>query len=302
MELPEVTRPEETLTEPGSMFYAYSAFPPRFFLLTRKNGIQGKCWKLLRSLYSNVSNKVLFEDFESDWLDQEFGLKQGCVLSSTLFSVSMNDLVSMLSKHNLGVNLASDIIKVVPLLPNLTVIFRRVCSSCSDLPIKTISSAKRRQFIISEAKLTPKLCSDSILTKSFIRTEKRDGDRWNLKFNFKKPKVLVIGKKIDKLKRWDLGNDPIEETNVYKYLGVYFSRTLKFTYHIETFIEENVQTKLNYMSHRLSLSIFLPITSTFGFLKLNFRFHLLANPAVIYRRVCSSCSDLPIKTISSAFI
>jgi hypothetical protein len=39
---------------------------------------------------------------------------------------------------------------------------------------------------------------------------------------------MVIGKKIDKLKRWDLGNDQIEETNVYKYLGVYFSRSLKF--------------------------------------------------------------------------
>ena len=80
------------------------------FYLLWKNGIQGKCWKLLRSFYSKVSNKVLFGDFESDWFDQEFGLKHGCVLSPTLFSVLMNDLVSMLSEHNLGVNLASDII------------------------------------------------------------------------------------------------------------------------------------------------------------------------------------------------
>jgi hypothetical protein len=49
---------------------------------------------------------------------------------------------------------------------------------------------------------------------------------------------MAIGKKIDKLKRWDLGNDQIEETNVYKYLGVYFSRSLIFTYHIEIFIKE----------------------------------------------------------------
>ena len=28
---------------------------------------------------------------------------------------------------------------------------------------------------------------------------------------------------------------------------MYFSRSLKFTYHIETFIRENVQKKLNYM-------------------------------------------------------
>ena len=73
----------------GKTFLAFLDFSKAFdrvwrdglFHLLWKNGIQGKCWKLLRSLYSNVSNKVLFEDFESDWFDQEFGLKQGCVLS-----------------------------------------------------------------------------------------------------------------------------------------------------------------------------------------------------------------------------
>ena len=62
---------------------------------------------------------------------------------------------------------------------------------------------------------------------------------------------MIIGQKIDKLKRWDLGNDLIEETNVYKYLGVYFSRSLKFTYHIETYIKENVKKKINYMTRIL---------------------------------------------------
>ena len=54
---------------------------------------------------------------------------------------------------------------------------------------------------------------------------------------------MLIGKRIDIHQRWDLGNDQIEETNVYMYLGVYFSRFVKFTYHIETFIKENVQKK-----------------------------------------------------------
>ena len=45
---------------------------------------------------------------------------------------------------------------------------------------------------------------------------------------------MVIGKKIDKHKRWDLENDLIEETNVYKYLEVYFSRSLKVTYNRNT--------------------------------------------------------------------
>jgi hypothetical protein len=157
------------------------------FYLLWKNGIQGKCWKLLRSLYSNVSNKVLFEDFESDWFDQEFGLKQGCVLSSTLFSVSMNDLIRMLSKHNLGVNLASDIINCLLFADGIVLI------------------GKSEQELHTLLNITVRFRS-----------------KWNLKFNSKMSKVMVIGKKIDKLKRWDLGNDQIEETNVYKYLGVYF--------------------------------------------------------------------------------
>jgi hypothetical protein len=50
----------------------------------------------------------------------------------------------------------------------------------------------------------------------------RFASKWNLKFNSKKSTVMVIGQKIYKLKRWDLGNDLIEETNVYKYLGCTF--------------------------------------------------------------------------------
>ena len=169
------------------------------FDLLWKNGIQGKCWKLLRSLYSNVSNKVLFGDFESDRFDQEFGLIQGCVLSPTLFSVLMNDLVSMLSEHNLGVNLASDIINYLLFADDIVLIGK------SEQELETL-----------------------------LNITGRFASKWNLKFNSKKSKVMVIGKKIDKLKRWDIENDQIEEANVYKYLGVYFSRSLKFTYHIET--------------------------------------------------------------------
>jgi hypothetical protein len=38
-----------------------------------------------KKMYEKVENKVIFGDFESDWFDQEFRLKQGCVLSPTLF-------------------------------------------------------------------------------------------------------------------------------------------------------------------------------------------------------------------------
>jgi hypothetical protein len=87
--------------------------------------------------------------------------------------------------------------------------------------------------------------------QTLLNITARFASEWNLKFNSKKSKVMVIDEKIYKLKLWDLGNDQIEEENVYKYLGVYFSRSLKFTYHIETFIKESVQKKLNYMTRML---------------------------------------------------
>ena len=130
----------------------------------------------------------------SDWFDQEFGLKQGCALSPTLSSVLMNDLVGMLSEQNLGINLASDIIN---------------CLLFAGDIVLMVKSERELQTLLN---ITARFAS-----------------KWNLKFNSKKSKIMVIGKKIDKLKRWDLWNDQIEETNVYKYLGVYFSRSLQFT-------------------------------------------------------------------------
>jgi hypothetical protein len=72
------------------------------FALLWESGIQGKSWRLIKEIYKNVENKVVFGDFESDWFEQEYGVKQGCVLHPTLFSVLMNDLVNMLRQSNIG--------------------------------------------------------------------------------------------------------------------------------------------------------------------------------------------------------
>jgi hypothetical protein len=50
------------------------------FYLLWKNGVQGKIWRLLKEIYSNVENKVIFESYKSEWFDQDFGVKQVCIL------------------------------------------------------------------------------------------------------------------------------------------------------------------------------------------------------------------------------
>ena len=93
----------------------------------------------------------------------------------------MNDLVSMLSELNLEVNLASDII------------------NCLLFADDIVLMGKSEQELQTLLNITARLAS-----------------KWNLTFYSKESKVMVIGQKTDKLKRWDLGNDLIEETNVYK--------------------------------------------------------------------------------------
>jgi hypothetical protein len=52
---------------------------------------------------------VVFGDFSTEWFGQENGLKQGCVLSPTLFSVLMNDLVNMLDGVGIGIDVGKQL-------------------------------------------------------------------------------------------------------------------------------------------------------------------------------------------------
>jgi hypothetical protein len=70
--------------------------------------------------------------------------------------------------------------------------------------------------------------------------------KWNLYFNSNKSKVLAVGERVNRSKQWKLGSDLIEEVNEDKYLDVYFSRSLKFNYHINSYVKENADQKLNY--------------------------------------------------------
>ena len=76
------------------------------FYLLWKSGIQCKCWKLLRSLYSHFSNKVLLGDFESEFSDQDCGQAGVCPIS--IHDFCSDERFSRCAKNrNMGVELAS---------------------------------------------------------------------------------------------------------------------------------------------------------------------------------------------------
>jgi hypothetical protein len=46
--------------------------------------------------------------------------------------------------------------------------------------------------------------------------------------------------------------DVSHQTNKYKHLGVYVTRTLKSNYHVQTYIKDNMNNKINFMSRILA--------------------------------------------------
>jgi hypothetical protein len=57
--------------------------------------------------------------------------------------------------------------------------------------------------------------------------------------------TLITGKKINKEGTWKLGNEPIEETGEYKYLGYFINRSLKSNFHVNSFLKEKADKQLN---------------------------------------------------------
>jgi hypothetical protein len=79
-------------------------------------------------------------------------------------------------------------------------------------------------------------------------TFKRNMSR-NLIFKPKKSKILITSKKINKEGTWKLGNEPIEETGEYKYLGYFINRSLKSNFLVNSFLKEKADKQLNCTRH-----------------------------------------------------
>ena len=71
-------------------------------------GIEGKMWRVVRSLYVNNRSCVYLDGKFSEFFSINEAVAQGCTLSPTLFLIYINGLLSGLEKHpELGVKLSN---------------------------------------------------------------------------------------------------------------------------------------------------------------------------------------------------
>ena len=65
---------------------------------TQKEGVQGKFFASVKSTYASLLSCVRVNSKYSDFFDCPVGVRQGCVLSPTIFSVFINQLTNYITE------------------------------------------------------------------------------------------------------------------------------------------------------------------------------------------------------------
>ena len=187
------------LQKPRGRFYAlFVDFEKAFDRINRQalfnklasSSVSTKFLRMIKALYKDVKARVRTPTGVTDDFNCPHGVRQGCTLSPLLFSLFLNDLNEYISEGCHGVSLS------------LTRIFTLLYAD--DL------------VLVAESKIE---------LQRMINRLKSYCDMWNLKINLQKTKVVVFrnGGTLRSYENWFYGNDKLEVTPYYKYLGLVFS-------------------------------------------------------------------------------
>ena len=160
-------------------------------------GVKGKILNAVQSLYTEVQCVVKVNDYLTPIIDVSQGVKQGCKLSPTLFSLYINDLAIEIKQMNLGIDIdevqisiflyADDIALIAPDADSLQLMLNKLHEWCSKW----------------------RLSVNSIKTKIV---------------HFR-PMSVTRSNKV-----FECGDLNIELTDKYKYLGLWFQEHLDLKY------------------------------------------------------------------------
>ena len=70
-----------------------------------EEGVRGKMWRVLKSIYKTVESCVRVEGNLTEWFPVDTGVRQGCVLSPLLYTFFINGLVKELNEMNVGIQI-----------------------------------------------------------------------------------------------------------------------------------------------------------------------------------------------------
>ena len=72
-----------------------------------KIGLNAKITTITRSIYVDTRAKYRLGDIQTDWVKSERGVRQGCILSPTLFSLYTEELAARMRRMNAGIRVGN---------------------------------------------------------------------------------------------------------------------------------------------------------------------------------------------------
>ena len=158
-----------------------------------EEGIRGKMWRAIRSLYRTTKSKILLGQDETDFFNIEAGVRQGCVISPILFSIFINKLAKEINASGIGIKVKNKKLAVLLYADDIVI-----------------------------------LANNSHDLKKGLKIATNFGKKWRCKYNAKKTQVVIFGKKTKEKNNWEIGNKRIDQVESYKYLGIEFENKLKW--------------------------------------------------------------------------
>ena len=141
-------------------------------------GIKGKILKAVQSLYTEVQSVVKVNDCVTPFFDVSHGVKQGCKLSPTLFSLYINDLANDIKQMHLGIDIdhqqlslllyADDIALIAPDAQSLQLMLNKLNEWCSKWRL-SVNSNKTRIVHFRPASV---LCRNDLFSCGYLNIEK----------------------------------------------------------------------------------------------------------------------------------
>lgn len=159
-------------------------------------GVQGHFYKTVKNLYNKPQSCVLLNDVMTDWFDVECGVKQGDIMSPTLFSIYVNDLALELKNMNLGIQVGDDNICILLYADDIVIL------------------AENEDNLQTMLNHIHNWCS-----------------KWRLKVNINKTNIVHFRKLSQQQTEFvfNLGDQILNKCSNYKYLGCILPYTLDFT-------------------------------------------------------------------------
>ena len=164
-----------------------------------KNGIKGKLFKCIRSMYQKVKTRVRCGDTLTDTINCTLGVKQGDICSPVLFSLFINELaLEVIRNGRHGVTFPIDDFELFILLLADDVV----------LLSETVIGLQRQ-----------------------LNNLGRAANSLRLKVNLSKSNIVVFrkGGYLGQREHWVFNGNHMPVVNAYKYLGIYFSTKLSFS-------------------------------------------------------------------------